>query len=94
MVIRLLLINGFNNCGNIDVKMDISRKMQEYLADTEQEDTIHLTYHATSIYDWSIYEAMSKIIQKLIPVLLTLEKLLDVLRNVKLWLDDEKEKEC
>jgi Ras-related GTP-binding protein C/D len=74
--------------------MDISRKMQEYLADTEQEDTIHLTYHATSIYDWSIYEAMSKIIQKLIPVLLTLEKLLDVLRNVKLWLDDEKEKEC
>lgn len=66
----------------IDVKIDAIRKMQEFLADIDEEHNIHLLYHLTSIYDNSIYEAFSRIIQKLIRELPTLENLLDVLREV------------
>jgi len=40
---------------------------------------VQLSFHATSIYDHSIFEAFSKVIQKLIPQLPTLETLLDSL---------------
>lgn len=40
---------------------------------------VQLSFHATSIYDHSIFEAFSKVIQKLIPQLPTLEGLLDSL---------------
>ncbi|GAA5816441.1 hypothetical protein MFLAVUS_009970 [Mucor flavus] len=65
----------------LDVKIDIIRKMQEYLKDIDQEENISLLYHLTSIYDNSIYEAFSKIIQKLIRELPTLENLLNILRT-------------
>lgn len=52
--------------------------MSDALADAQLEH-IHLTYYLTSIYDHSIYEAFSKIIQKLIRELPTLENLLNVL---------------
>lgn len=67
---------------NKDVKIDIIRKMQEFLVDIDEEQNIHLLYHLTSIYDNSIYEAFSKIIQKLIRELPTLENLLNILRAV------------
>lgn len=66
----------------LDVKIDIIRKMQEFLVDIDEEQNIHLLYHLTSIYDNSIYEAFSKIIQKLIRELPTLENLLNILRAV------------
>jgi flagellin-specific chaperone FliS len=69
----------------IDVKIDIIRQMQEFLADIDEEHSIRLMYHLTSIYDNSIYEAFSRIIQKLIRELPTLENLLDVLREVKIY---------
>lgn len=69
----------------LDVKIDIIRKMQEFLADIDEEHSIRLLYHLTSIYDNSIYEAFSRIIQKLIRELPTLENLLDVLREVGLF---------
>jgi len=40
---------------------------------------VQLSFHSTSIYDHSIFEAFSKVIQKLIPQLPTLESLLDSL---------------
>ncbi len=43
---------------------------------------LQLFYHLTSIYDYSIYEAFSKIIQKLIRELPALENLLNILRTV------------
>jgi Ras-related GTP-binding protein C/D len=55
--------------------------MGDALADAQLE-YIHLTYYLTSIYDNSIYEAFSKIIQKLIRELPTLENLLNVLCSV------------
>lgn len=39
---------------------------------------IHLSFHLTSIYDHSIFEAFSKVVQKLIPQLPTLENLLNI----------------
>ncbi|KAI9281569.1 Gtr1/RagA G protein conserved region-domain-containing protein [Sporodiniella umbellata] len=73
-------VDGLSEEYQEDVKSDIIRKMQEYLVDTEQEDIIHLFYHLTSIYDNSIYEAFSKIIQKLMRELPALENLLNILR--------------
>lgn len=43
---------------------------------------IPMSFHMTSIYDHSIFEAFSKIVQKLIPQLPFLENLLDVLTTV------------
>ena len=39
---------------------------------------VHLSFYLTSIYDHSIFEAFSKVVQKLIPQLPTLENLLNV----------------
>ncbi|KAG2194048.1 hypothetical protein INT47_008132, partial [Mucor saturninus] len=74
-------VDGLSDDYKDDVKIDIVRKMQEYLKDMDQEQNITLLYHLTSIYDNSIYEAFSKIIQKLIRELPTLENLLNVLRT-------------
>ena len=38
-----------------------------------------INFHLTSIYDHSIFEAFSKVVQQLIPQLPTLENLLDIL---------------
>jgi len=40
---------------------------------------IHLNFYLTSIFDHSIFEAFSKVVQKLIPQLPTLERLLDIM---------------
>lgn len=42
-------------------------------------DSVPISYHLTSIYDHSVFEAFSRVVQKLIPQLPTLENLLNVL---------------
>ncbi|OBZ88332.1 Ras-related GTP-binding protein D [Choanephora cucurbitarum] len=74
-------VDGLSDEYKEDVKEDIVKQMQDFLADIEQEETIQIVYHLTSIYDNSIYEAFSKIIQKLIRELPILEHLLDILRE-------------
>jgi len=51
----------------------------------ENLEDIHMSFYLTSIYDHSIYEAFSKVIQKLIPQLPTLENLLNILCSVNLF---------
>ena len=51
------------------------------LLQSDGGDDIHLSFYLTSIYDHSIFEAFSKVIQKLIPQLDTLENLLDMIVN-------------
>jgi len=46
---------------------------------TEAKLECPLSFHLTSIYDHSIFEAFSKVIQRLLPQLPTLESLLDIL---------------
>lgn len=64
-----------------DFKMESQRDIHQRATDDLQDAglDIHLSFHLTSIYDHSIFEAFSKVVQKLIPQLPTLENLLNIL---------------
>lgn len=65
-------------------KFDCRRDIMAQVTDELQEagvrpEAVAIRYHLTSIYDHSIYEALSRVVQRLIPQLPTLENLLNVL---------------
>jgi len=65
-------------------KYDCRRDIMAQVTDELQEagvrpEAVSIRYHLTSIYDHSIYEALSRVVQRLIPQLPTLENLLNVL---------------
>lgn len=62
-----------------DCRRDVMTQVTDELAEAGLHDTIPIRYHLTSIYDHSIYEALSRVVQRLIPQLPTLENLLNVL---------------
>lgn len=63
---------------------DIKKSINEELVDSGLN--IRPSFHLTSIYDHTIFEAFSKIVQSLIPQLALLEKLLDGLIGVScIW---------
>lgn len=66
-----------------DHKIDCQRDIQASLSDEIDDNKldIHPSFHLTSIYDHTIFEAFSKIVQKLIPRLANLENLLDSLTH-------------
>lgn len=71
----------------LDTQRDIQQTTTDELADAGLEN-VQLAFYLTSIYDHSIFEAFSKVIQKLIPQLPTLENLLNILCAVspfQLW---------
>lgn len=65
----------------MESQRDIHQRATDDLADAGLEQ-VHLSFHLTSIYDHSIFEAFSKVVQKLIPQLPTLENLLNILISV------------
>ena len=65
-----------------ETQRNIQQRASDDLQDTRMEE-IQVTYHLTSIYDHSIFEAFSKVIQKLIPQLPTLENLLNIFCAVR-----------
>jgi len=63
-----------------DCRRDVMQQVADELADAGlSHDTIPISYHLTSIYDHSVFEAFSRVVQRLIPELPTLEHLLNVL---------------
>ncbi|KAL3285143.1 hypothetical protein HHI36_019264 [Cryptolaemus montrouzieri] len=67
-----------------DFKMESQRDIHQRATDDLNDaglDKIHLSFHLTSIYDHSIFEAFSKVVQKLIPQLPILENLLNILNT-------------
>ncbi|XP_056632460.1 ras-related GTP-binding protein C [Diorhabda sublineata] len=67
-----------------DFKMESQRDIHQRTTDDLNDsgfDQIHLSFHLTSIYDHSIFEAFSKVVQKLIPQLPALENLLNILNT-------------
>lgn len=70
-------VDGLSDDHKIDTQRDIQRRANDNLADEELEE-MRLSFHLTSIYDHSIFEALSKVVQKLIPQLPTLENLLNI----------------
>lgn len=64
-----------------DHKTDCQNEIKKCITDELLDAKLHIrpTFHLTSIYDHTIFEAFSKIVQKLIPSLALLENLLDSL---------------
>lgn len=74
-------MDGLNDDYKMESQRDIHQRATDDLADAGLEH-VHLSFHLTSIYDHSIFEAFSKVVQKLIPQLPTLENLLNILISV------------
>ncbi|KAK9505520.1 hypothetical protein O3M35_009558 [Rhynocoris fuscipes] len=71
-------VDGLNEDNKMETQRDINQRANDDLSDSGL-DNIHLSFHLTSIYDHSVFEAFSKVVQKLIPQLPTLENLLNIL---------------
>ena len=67
-----------------DTLQNLRDRLTEDLFDMspDLESSMNVFYHLTSVFDTSIYEALSKVIQKLIPEQAMLERLLDILCQV------------
>ncbi|KAG7500267.1 ras-related GTP-binding protein C-like [Solea senegalensis] len=70
-------VDGLSDDHKIETQRDIHQRANDDLADANLEK-VHLSFYLTSIYDHSIFEAFSKVVQKLIPQLPTLENLLNI----------------
>ncbi|KKY27945.1 putative gtp-binding protein gtr2 [Phaeomoniella chlamydospora] len=73
-------IDALNAELKADVLNDIQQLVEDSLNDQEYAD-VPVNYYLTSIYDHSIFEALSKVMQKLIGQLPTFENLLNILVN-------------
>jgi len=71
-------VDGLSDDYKIETQRDIHQRLHDEFLDSGL-DSIHLSFYLTSIYDYSIFEAFSKVIQKLMPQLPTLESLLNIL---------------
>lgn len=72
-------VDGVTDDFKMESQRDIQQRATDDLADAGLE-SIHLSFHLTSIYDHTIFEAFSKVVQKLIEhELPTLENLLNIL---------------
>lgn len=74
-------VDGISDDLKMETQRDIHQRATDDLADAGY-DRIHLSFHLTSIYDHSIFEAFSKVVQKLIPQLPKLENLLNIFITV------------
>mgnify|MGYP001093489703 FL=1 len=72
-------IDGLSDDHKTECKRDIQAQVDSEMQELNIEP--QLAVHMTSIYDHSIFEAMSKVIQRLIPQLPHLESLLDMLTS-------------
>ncbi|VDO13535.1 unnamed protein product, partial [Brugia timori] len=76
-------VDGLNEEVKLEAQRDIFQRVQDDLQD-DGLDKVHVTYHLTSIYDHSIFEAFSKVVQKLIKQLSILERLLDIFNQASI----------
>jgi Ras-related GTP-binding protein C/D len=66
----------FSDEHKTEILRDINSKLTEELSDKVDAQ---ITFHCTSIYDHTIFDAISKVVQKLIPYVAYLEQSLDLL---------------
>jgi Ras-related GTP-binding protein C/D len=73
-------VDGLSEEYRSDTFQDIVQRITDELSDAGYENApVH--YYLTSIYDYSVFEAFSKVIQKLTPQLSTLENLINTLAH-------------
>ena len=80
----LFQVDGLQDEAKMEAQRDISQHWIDDCNDMGLEDKVEVSFYLTSIYDHSIFEAFSKVVQKLIPELPTLEGLLNLFTSVKL----------
>jgi Ras-related GTP-binding protein C/D len=73
-------VDGLSDEAKIETQRDIQNQIVDELRDANLHN-LRLSFFLTSIYDHTIFEAFSKVIQKLIPQLPTLETLHDTLNS-------------
>ncbi|KAK9478483.1 Gtr1/RagA G protein conserved region-domain-containing protein [Lipomyces japonicus] len=71
-------VDGLSEDFRLDAQRDITQRVTDELLDVGLVN-LSISFHLTSIFDHSIYEAFSRVVQKLIPQMATLENLLNVL---------------
>ncbi|GAA5975608.1 hypothetical protein JCM5350_002667 [Sporobolomyces pararoseus] len=74
-------VDGMSEDFRLDVLQNLRDRLTEELFDIspELESNMNVFYYLTSVFDNSIYESLSRVIQKLIPEQAVLERLLDLL---------------
>ncbi|KAK7202586.1 Gtr1/RagA G protein conserved region-domain-containing protein [Myxozyma melibiosi] len=70
-------VDGLSEDFRLDAQRDITQRVTDELLDDGLLN-VPLSFHLTSIFDHSVYEAFSRVVQKQIPQLATLENLLNV----------------
>jgi len=71
-------VDSFSDDQRLECQRDIQTQVNEELVAARLQ-LAKVNFHLTSIYDHSVFEAFSKVVQQLIPQLPTLENLLDIL---------------
>ncbi len=71
-------VDGVPEDRKLELQRDISHQVSSRLGDRGLEEA-NIAFYLSSIYDHSVYENVSKVVQKLIPQLGMLENLLDIL---------------
>lgn len=74
-------VDGLSDDHKIEARQEIHQRSSEDLLENGEENIL-LSFYLTSIYDHSIFEAFSKVVQKLIPQMPILENLLNVYISV------------
>lgn len=74
-------VDGLSDDHKIECQRDIHQRASDDMIEAGYENIL-LSFYLTSIYDHSIFEAFSKVVQKLIPQLPTLENLLNIFISV------------
>ncbi|RPB08813.1 hypothetical protein P167DRAFT_493506 [Morchella conica CCBAS932] len=84
-------VEGMSDEYALEIKEDIIRRTEEELMDNERSG-MAIRYHLTSIYDRTLWEALSRVVQRVTPRLNAVEGLLDSLCEntgmVKIFLFD------
>ncbi|KAJ3072273.1 hypothetical protein HDU98_003896 [Podochytrium sp. JEL0797] len=73
-------VDGLSDDHKIETQRDIHTRIRDELMDAGLQD-VHIGFHLTSIYDHSVFEAFSKVVQRILGeegVLPTLENLLNI----------------
>jgi len=74
-------VDGLTDDSKFASQAEIVQKAHEGLLEQDLQHLVPLDSSLTSIYDHSIFEAMSKVVQKLIPTLGYIENMLDILKQ-------------
>jgi Ras-related GTP-binding protein C/D len=71
-------VDGLSDDTKMETQRDIHQRANDDIIEAGLEQQVNLSFYLTSIYDHSIFEAFSKVVQKLIPQLATLENLINI----------------